>query len=371
MKWEEIDELSRRSLKRLIEVVAEEEKGKEGRIVEKIVEEMLESGNVAAEKERRGCYDYRKGFRAIHRAGLRRQLWRVSAVACVLCLALGGFWQFIRTQEEMKPMEILPRKGQVVLKLSDGKTVALNGEKHVNLQEGRREIQAGNNTVDYTVGISDADSGELRYNVLSIPNGGEYSVILSDGTRVYLNAASELRYPVAFVGEVREVYLKGEAYFDVAKDAVHPFVVKVEGMDVKVLGTRFNINTCRVDGVYETTLLEGKVTVSDGKDLDVTLKPDEQLRMKDGKFKVCKVDARQYIAWVNGKFYFVKESLEEIAAQLERWYDVQFFFTRDTLKQEKFTGVVLRDYTVEEILAIIEKTTNVRFVVNGSTITVR
>lgn len=263
-------------------------------------------------------------------------------------------------------------QGGAVLQMSDGREVALGSLENASLQEGEREIRADRGMVDYTSDRPASVEREEKYNVLSVPKAGEFRIVLADGTNVYLNAGSELRYPVAFLGGQRLVYLKGEAFFDVAKDAEHPFVVRVGAMDVKVLGTRFNVNASRVDGVYETTLLEGKVEVGDRlTSQQVVLSPNEQARLKGGKLSVREVDASLYTSWMDGKFYFERETLEEITAQLERWYDVHFFFLRESMKQERFTGVVRKDDSIEYLLSLIEKTTNVKFSVNGQTVTVR
>ena len=150
-----------------------------------------------------------------------------------------------------------------------------------------------------------------------------------------------------------------------------PFVVEVAAMEVKVLGTCFNINAARSDGGVQTTLVSGKVEVADRENAGkVVLFPNQQAELKKGRLTVKNVDAGAVTAWRQGKFYFESESLEEIAAQLERWYDVHFFFSCENLKQEEFTGVIRRDYSADRILEIIAKTTDVEFDIQGRTVTV-
>ena len=196
-------------------------------------------------------------------------------------------------------------------------------------------------------------------------------MVLPDGSMVWLNSDSELKFPMNFAGERRKVFLKGEAYFEVVKNPDMPFIVEVAAMEVKVLGTCFNINASRSDERIQTTLVSGKVEVSDRENArKVVLLPNQRAELKKGCLTVENVDAEEIIAWMQGKFYFESESLEEIATQLERWYDIHFFFSRESLKQEEFTGVIRRDYTANRILEIITKTTNVEFDIKGRTVTV-
>lgn len=375
MEWEEIDKKAQRALLQLMKEITEDEDKPKKQLATTVARDILTGNHLENECKRREKYDYRKAFDRIRMAKYRRIGWRLSAVACLLCVILGSFWLLTgpgKITEQHLAKGTLENSHQVVLKMSNGKQIVLNQPEPLNLQEGQRKIQANKKIVDYFHGQMTTTEEEMKYNILSVPNGGEYQVILADGTHVHLNAASELKYPVFFSGDKREVFLKGEAFFDVAKDSEHPFIVKVGPMHVKVLGTRFNINAYRTDGIYETTLTEGKVEVSNQMTTKrVVLSPNQQAQLKDGQLSVREVDASLYTSWINGKFYFEKEFLSEITAQLERWYDIHFFFTREALKQEKFTGVILKDYTIEQILTIIEKTTNVKFSVNGKTVVVR
>ena len=168
------------------------------------------------------------------------------------------------------------------------------------------------------------------------------------------------------------MYLKGEAFFEVAPDAGKPFIVDVGEVDVRVLGTRFNVNAYTPDEVIRTTLVSGKVQVSDRKDRASTiLAPGQQAVWEEGRISTKEVDAAAVSAWVNGKFYFEEgATLEDIAAQLQRWYDVDFFFASERVKRFVFAGVIKKEYTANEIFSIIEKTTRVKFTVNGRTVVV-
>ena len=167
------------------------------------------------------------------------------------------------------------------------------------------------------------------------------------------------------------MYLEGEGYFEVVKDSTKPFIVEAKEVDVRVLGTSFNVSAYVSEQAVRTTLVSGKVRVGDrltGKG-EVIL-PGQQAEWKDGIFTTKEVDTSIYTAWINGKFYFEGATLEEITAQLERWYDIDFFFTSEKVKRFAFAGVINKEYSANKIFSIIEKTTRVRFNVNGRVVTV-
>lgn len=213
---------------------------------------------------------------------------------------------------------------------------------------------------------------KVEYNTIFVPRKGEYQLMLADGTKVYLNSDSELRFPTLFAGGERKVYLKGEAFFEVAHDTVKPFIVEARGMDVRVLGTRFNVNAYTSERVIRTTLVSGKVQVSDRQDgTSAILAPGQQAVWEHGKISMREVDALAVAAWVDGKFYFEEgATLEDIAAQLQRWYDIDFFFSSERVKHFVFAGVIKKKYMANEIFSIIEKTTRVKFNVNGRAVIV-
>ena len=190
-------------------------------------------------------------------------------------------------------------------------------------------VQQGASIVVQDQGVSyqgDSSVVEERYNTLRVPRGGEYSITLSDGTIVYLNAESELRYPVKFVGEDRQVYLSGEAYFDVVHDKTHPFVVDVKNSTVRVLGTSFDVRAYADEDEVLTTLVQGSVRFSAGKE-SVILGPGEQAVLdKSGRVETREVDTYLYTAWKDGVFAFKRQRLEEVMKVVARWYDVNVFW---------------------------------------------
>lgn len=207
---------------------------------------------------------------------------------------------------------------------------------------------------------------------MKTPRGGEYTIVLSDGTKVYLNAASELKYPIQFNSEKREVYLLGEAYFEVTRDTNRPFYVITDAVRVKVYGTEFNVNTYGVGGT-QTTLVSGKVGIQGkGSIREYIMKPSQLAEFKDnGDFGgIRKVNAEIYTAWKEGFFVFEDEGLENILNRLSRWYDVDVFYGSEKVKEYHFTGHMEKYENVETILNAISKMVGVHFTIKGKTIVV-
>ena len=303
----------------------------------------------------------------------RRELVRRWVVAAAIVMPLTvGIWFYGHHSNEVVPMsENVGKRHQVSLTLNDGRVL------QVQQWSGDSVIQESGTGILVSAGqqiIYQAENVQLEeeiFNTLSVPRSTEYQVQLSDGTRVWLNSESELRYPVDFVGTERKVFLKGEAYFQVAKDATKPFRVMVNDMQVEALGTEFNINAYRDDDCLRTTLAEGKVRVSypDTRQ-ECILVPVEQAVLKEGVITTGQVNVDDIIAWKKGRFVFSDMSLEAIAHQLERWYDVEICFDDTVAKYYRFTGVMKRYNELEQVLGLIEETTNVRFKVEGQQVKV-
>ncbi|MGZ2370016.1 FecR family protein [Ancylomarina sp. YFZ004] len=260
---------------------------------------------------------------------------------------------------------------KAILTLDGGQKMMLS-EKDANLfseKDGTLIEKDSSNTLKYA--SSSKEQSRLIYNRIDVPRGGEYSLTLADGTKVWLNSESSLKYPVQFVGDRRQVELTGEAYFEVAHNASKPFFVKAGDAAVKVLGTKFNISSYTDDEYIATTLVEGSVQVRNlgSKEL---LKPGYQAVVKKGEkeFEVRKVDTELYTSWVNGVFEFKNNSLEEICHQLSRWYDVEFFFTEKQYRDLRFTGAAKREKSVGFALDMIEKMANVKFAIKDDKIIV-
>ena len=298
----------------------------------------------------------------------RRQLKNgLMKIAAVLVIGLGVAYFFSNLNNGAKtdlPVIIPPGKQQALLVLGDGEKYQLNEE--VKLHESGVQISNESDELVYQKTSEKARTKQLTYNTIIIPKGGEYKLTLMDGTKVWLNSNSKLRYPSDFGNGVRKVQLEGEAYFQVAKDSVHPFIVDVNNMQVKVLGTSFNVNAYSKEDEVVTTLVEGKVEVKDdfwgNKE---KLLPNEQFRFNklNGKASKNQVDTRIYTAWKDGRFVFENESLEDIMTRLSRWYDVEVFYLNNSTKDLRFTGDVARYENINEILEMIEITQKVKFTI--------
>ncbi|WP_455508709.1 FecR family protein [Butyricimonas paravirosa] len=290
-------------------------------------------------------------------------LGRVAAV--LLPLLLGGaaiYVMYSKNNASLKNVislhDVEPGTLEAVLVTSDGTLRELQtAGNHINEKDGSK-IMVDSARLNYLDNRPESVR-ELIYNKLLVGRGHEYMLILNDGTRVWMNSKSELSYPVAFGENVRRVRLSGEAYFEVTKDSVRPFIVEVDrGFEVKVLGTHFNIKAYDTDDSYETTLVEGKVQVSQGNKTKITLEPSEQMVIgKDGRHEVRVVNTSYYTAWHEGWFYFNDESLEQVLTMIGRWYDVDFVFAKENLKEIAVTGKLKRFENLSVILKMLERTT--------------
>lgn len=308
-----------------------------------------------------------------------RKILTYAAIIVLPLAVIAGFW-FLNQEKNTPPMaservaEITPGKSRAVLITADQTVHELNG-----LQE-QREIEVGNGMVikqgganlEYDSLVIPLQEPALAMNTLKIPRGGEFRLKLSDGTNVYLNSASELKYPVCFDEKERKVYLSGEAYFEVTKDSDRPFYVVTEEVQIRVYGTEFNVNTNQ-QGKIHTVLVNGKVGVKKrGMTGEIAMKPGElaSFDRKAGTFEVKEVDVRQYVLWKDGYFTFENESLEQILNTLSLWYDVDVFFQSESAKQLVFTGYMKRYSDISEILDAITDVVGVNFTINGKTIIV-
>ena len=257
------------------------------------------------------------------------------------------------------------------LELANGEFVYLDGSSKdtiINVAYGK--IVNKDNTLDYSQN-GNINSNKLEYNKLTVPRGGEFSLLLKDGTKIWLNSESQLIYPPVFYGNKRQVFLKGEAYFQVAKNKFKPFIVNVNGVEVKVLGTSFNIEAYEEMNSVKTTLVEGSVSLKKGNE-KIIIKPDQQaiVNKESDKIVVKNVEVYDYIAWREGMFYFNEASLEDILNKISRWYNAEIFYQNPQLKNLHFSIEVKRYESIESLLDIIESTGKVRFKIEKNIITV-
>ena len=277
----------------------------------------------------------------------------------------------IHEEQELAKSVMQPGTSKAILMMADGKEVLEQGQNLNILLNERVRVATSSQGIVY----EERGKGMVteEYNKLTTPIGGEYSLVLSDGTKVFLNADSELKYPVEFSDGKRIVDLKGEAYFEVHKDSLRPFIVRMNGAEVTVLGTSFNVNTYGDDGQIYTTLVNGSVRVSSMKNKqEEILKPGMQsvMNVQSGLLTVRKVDVEPYVAWREGRFVFRAMTLDLIMRQLQRWYDFEVFYQNSELKDYEFRGVIKRDMDLDKVLSVIKATTNVDFEVKGKVITI-
>lgn len=309
-----------------------------------------------------------------------KKWWQYASAAALLIAACFGIYQFaIRNGSQpvaKQPSgtatiapEIQPGGNKAMLTLADGSVVALT-----DAQDGVLATQGGVNVVKLTNGelsyqADNKKTKEVLFNTIITPRGGKYRLTLPDGTKVWLNAESSLRYPTAFAGNTRGVVLKGEAYFEVASNAAQPFQVEVNNTKVDVLGTNFNIMAYDNEGVTATTLVEGAVRVSAASG-QLLLKPGQQaLQEKQGNMKLINdADIQQTLAWKNDYFQFNAERLDRLMRQIERWYDVSVKF-EGAVPERNFGGKISRLSPLSDVLRVLELS-DVKFRVEGKTITV-
>lgn len=263
------------------------------------------------------------------------------------------------------------RGPKVLLRFADGQTVDLGCYSGTKEASGAQVVNdLGQGAVVYRSPEA-APEQQSRFNSLITAKGGEYRLDLPDGSVVWLNSESSLRFPVRFAADRREVYLDGEAYFRIAHDASAPFHVHIPECDICVLGTSFNVSAYGNDPKRHATLVEGSLRIDDSLSSHL-LKPGEQyaLDKASGVSTVQPVDPELYTSWVEGKFYFSAAPFEEIARILERWYDFRVEYLQDEIRRMRFSGTIHKHRPLIETLNYIEKTTRIHFRIEGRKVVV-
>jgi len=298
------------------------------------------------------------------RPRIRPKWLKYAAVVLPVLLSITLWYTW---KEEMKNKQATVARLNPVLTLDNGEKYQLDPEEQTEIyvNEEVKAYQAGGGLIYDTT----ARQEENKYNRIEVPRGSEYWIVLPDGTRVWLNAATELKYPVAFHAKERRVYLKGEAYFEVAPDKNRPFYVETEEVKVRVLGTVFNVNTHYTRGV-RTVLVEGAVALEWGDQKEIRMKPGELADFDRTTTEVTlkEVDVTSYISWKEGYFVFEDEPLEEIMHTLSLWYDKEFLFVGKRSRALHFSGHIKRYERIETILSAITDVTGVEFRMNGQII---
>ena len=300
------------------------------------------------------------------------------AAAVTLLFALSaGMYYFFKTPVKNQTVknipvpkednQILPGGNKAVLTLSDGTIIDLENTQNGALAiQGNTKINKSNGVISYS---TTNNNSAMLFNIIATPKGGQYKLLLADGTKVWLNAASSLRYPISFDGKKREVELTGEAYFEVASDKTKPFIVSSKEFKVQVLGTHFNINAYENEGASRTTLLEGSIRINIPNNSQL-LMPGQQARISSlNEINVINhVETDEVVAWKNEIFQFVKSDIHSVMRQIERWYDVEIEYRGNI--STHFGGSISRNVTLDQVLNILQQTKKVRFEVEGKKVIV-
>ena len=313
---------------------------------------------------------------------------RFVAAAIVLLVVLGAGlygWLGLRSSKESGGIpvarfknDILPGGDKAVLTLADGTTILLDSAQSGRLTQQGNAVIVKLNNGQLAYKTQHEKPAEVLYNSLTTPRGGQYQLTLPDGSKVWLNAASSIHYPTAFSGKERRVEIRGEAYFEVAKDPHQPFKVVAlaaagkSALEIAVLGTRFNVNTYEDEVVIKTSLLEGRVSVNGSRPLQ---EGEEAVILRDPSparpdMRIVKVpDIEESIAWKEGIFHFDQENIAAIMRQLSRWYDVEIAY-EGPLPKDLFTAIISRNNNISQVLKMLEATNRIHFKIENKKITI-
>ncbi|MCQ4873306.1 FecR family protein [Butyricimonas paravirosa] len=309
-----------------------------------------------------------------------RRLWvswgRYAAMFILPLVAAIFLYQRYYSHEDKVELvqTITSGTSKAMLILADGVPVVLEQQQEKVLKElDGTMINVMKEHISYEKMAND-DPGKLVYHELVIPRGGEFSLTLSDGTEVYMNADSKLRFPTKFGRNERVVELEGEAYFQVARNEKSPFIVKVASMEIEVLGTEFNVSAYPEDAVIQTTLVRGSVEVSSEKSGEsVILHPGEQsaLNRENNSLNVSTVDVSYVMAWKEGRLRFKEKPLREVMKIISRWYDVEVVYEDEEVKDYPFGCNFNRHATIEPLLKVFEATGTIETRIDGRKILIR
>lgn len=312
---------------------------------------------------------------------VKKRLWpiRFSAAAALFVLLAAGIFFYSKYEKtranQLAQQSIVPGGNKATLTLANGNVINLTEAQNGDLskQAGIQISKTADGQLIYTIDdASVADDSKLIYNTISTPKGGQYQLKLPDGSKIWLNAASSLKYPANLASlKERRVELSGEAYFEIAKDRNKPFIVATDKQEVKVLGTHFNVKDYADDHSTKTTLLEGSVQVTaEANPLPIVLKPGQQSNLTAGTIKVSEVEADDEIDWKNGDFVFKAENLKSIMRKIARWYNVEVEYQENVPQDVELEGLVSRSRSITEVLKLMESTDKVHFKFEGRKIIV-
>jgi len=337
-------------------------------------------GGLSGETYRRDLNRYMDKLRQNKRKNGKRRLVYFTRYAAILIVLLGVglYFRYTKGLQETMPetsavAQVLPGQAAVTLRLSHGEQIVLDSiltKRTVGKDCVAIRVEEGVLRYDGDVN----NNGKFSYNELVVPPSGEYIVVLADGTKVFLNSASRLSYPIVFKSDERRVKLTGEAYFKVARSEC-PFIVETPLEEVKVFGTEFNVMAYEDENVVQTTLVKGSVGIqvkgSENSGFR-KIEPGElfSLNRETGKTEITQVDVFSYVAWKEGLFVSRNDDLETILRKVSRWFDVEIFYQTPELKHKRFFGIMKRQTNLQEVLDVIAEAGDVYFSVNNRTVTV-
>ena len=317
--------------------------------------------------------DTRKAIKNIRKSLVRRPRWgyRLAGIAALILICL-GITLFMKTGNQIVPEplnvaeEVKSGEMKAMLTLANGQKVELNSGNKIDVDLGfGRAVEDSLSGLVYQ--LKDTITVPREFHTLSVPRAGEYIMVLSDGSKVWLNSETEMKFPVRFDADKREVFLTGEAYFEVVKDPARPFIVSTPQTKTTVLGTSFNVMAYQDETHTEITLVTGAVRVNAGTK-QCQIVPGQQVAVGGGSFEVRQVNTAFCTSWKDGLFDFDQMTLDELCVKLSRWYDVEFFFVNPGSAKKRFTGAIKRNRSLQFMLDFIQKTSGVRFEVRGKTI---
>jgi ferric-dicitrate binding protein FerR (iron transport regulator) len=319
---------------------------------------------------------------------VRRLAWfkmapAAAVVAAVATIAVVGYFVLsnpkheavVKTETHAAVSDKQPGKEGAILKLSNGEEIVLDDAANGDLvKQGNTQVTKQGGLLAYN---NAGKSSEVLYNTLSTPRGRQFRLALPDGSNVWLNAASSIKFPTSFTGKDREITITGEAYLEVKKDASQPFKVLTNGTQIEVIGTHFNVNAYKDESAVKTTLIEGKVKINKlGTEINspaqqtIFLKPGQQAQVKENKIQVIEnADINAALAWKNGLIVFSSADIKEVLRQVSRWYDVDIEY-KGEINVPEFFGEIPRTVNLSDVLKIIELNSKLRFSVAGSKVTV-
>ncbi|UKB78579.1 FecR family protein [Chryseobacterium sp. MEBOG07] len=320
---------------------------------------------IPATKETEALYRKLVNDPQFKKARTRRiKLWpRIAVAASVLITLSAGLWFYAAHQQISGKNDISPGRNTATLTLTDG--------KHIKLSDAKTGIVINASTLTYNDGTEINKTKPTPLLTITTPPGGTYQVLLSDGTKIWLNAASVLKFPSTFTeSKYRKVEVMGEAYFEVAKDRAKPFIVTSDQQEVEVLGTHFNINSYADENSIKTTLLEGSVRVSiRNSSISGFLKPGMQSSLTTKGINIKQLEhPEKVISWQNGYFTFNRENLDQIMRKVSRWYNVKIIYRDQQIKSIPFSGTIPRYVKVSEVLKMLELTEKVKFTIDDKNI---